>query len=487
MADDLRIMALALVGAVVILLVIPWYRTRYRMLGAIPSVGYTTPLLSYITAFQFKAKGEALLREGSRKYKPGLFKVAMLDHWLVVATGRELIEDLRRAPDDVLSMGEATNCFYQTKYTLGPEMITNPYHKQVLQSQFTRNLVTIFDAMREELIASCEEMIPAKADGWVTVPSKQTLQYILLRTSNRVFVGAPTCRDKEYQRLNLEFTADVAESSRRINRFPDLMKPWAIFRREMEHLKPVIEERRRKMAEYGSDWKDKPKDLLMLLMETATKEEQSVEHLSRRMLHMNFAAVHGSARTFTHVLYRLATSPEYVDPLRREIETAVASEGWTKAGVSKMRKLDSFVRESLRANGINLITMKRLVLKPFTFSNGMTVPPGTIVSCAQKGTHADSDNYPHAEVFDGFRFVDETGMSRQELATTTPEFLTFGHGRLACPGRFFAATLLKTMLAHIIVTYDVKMEGGQGFPPDSYISNSAIPASAGVMFRKRQG
>jgi len=53
-------------------------------------------------------------------------------------------------------------------------------------------------------------------------------------------------------------------------------------------------------------------------------------------------------QAFTHILYDLASYPEYVEPLREEIETIIASEGWTKASVDNMRKVDSFIKESQR-------------------------------------------------------------------------------------------------------------------------------------------
>jgi len=48
------------------------------------------------------------------------------------------------------------------------------------------------------------------------------------------------------------------------------------------------------------------------------------------------------------VLYRLLAHPEHIEPLRQEIEAVVAEEGWTKAGMDKMHKIDSFVRETMR-------------------------------------------------------------------------------------------------------------------------------------------
>jgi cytochrome P450 len=50
----------------------------------------------------------------------------------------------------------------------------------------------------------------------------------------------------------------------------------------------------------------------------------------------------------TQTLYRLLAHPEYIEPLRQEVEAVVAEEGWTKAGMDKMHKIDSFVRETQR-------------------------------------------------------------------------------------------------------------------------------------------
>jgi hypothetical protein len=54
------------------------------------------------------------------------------------------------------------------------------------------------------------------------------------------------------------------------------------------------------------------------------------------------------------------------------------------------------------------------------------------------------------------------------------------------PGRFFAATELKALLAHMVVTYDMKFEEGKGAPPQRCIAGANIPRGANVMFRKRQ-
>jgi len=47
----------------------------------------------------------------------------------------------------------------------------------------------------------------------------------------------------------------------------------------------------------------------------------------------------------------LYTSPEYIEPLRQEVDSIVKEQGWTKASIFNMRKLDSFLREAVRFGG----------------------------------------------------------------------------------------------------------------------------------------
>jgi cytochrome P450 len=156
------------------------------------------------------------------------------------------------------------------------------------------------------------------------------------------------------------------------------------------------------------------------------------------------------SQTLMQVLYQLADNPECVEPLRREVKVVVGEEGWTKAGLDKMHKIDSFVRETQRVDvqGIcssiplsfsqSLTSPKvgvfRLALRPFTFSNGMTVPAGTLVALPQRALHTDGDVHSGPDEFDGFRFSKMRGGREGMLAaahqtvSTSSEHLAFGLG-----------------------------------------------------------
>ena len=64
------------------------------------------------------------------------------------------------------------------------------------------------------------------------------------------------------------------------------------------------------------------------------------------------ALITACQQMLTQVLYRLLENPEYIEPLREEVDAVIAEEGWTKAGIDKMHKIDSFLRETQRLGGI---------------------------------------------------------------------------------------------------------------------------------------
>jgi cytochrome P450 len=79
--------------------------------------------------------------------------------------------------------------------------------------------------------------------------------------------------------------------------------------------------------------------------------------------------------------------------------------------------------------------MTRLVLRPFTFSNGVTVPTGTLISIAVKATHTDERIFENPNEFDGFRFAklhESEGnpvTNRHQVISTSTKNMNFGLGR----------------------------------------------------------
>lgn len=100
--------------------------------------------------------------------------------------------------------------------------------------------------------------------------------------------------------------------------------------------------------------------------------------------------------------------------------------------------------------------------------DGLHVPHGVRVAAPNHHMQRDPEVYHEAERYNAFRYAapggnDTAGAYLQNkqnsLSMPSDNFLAWGNGRHACPGRFFAAHLMKAMLAHVLVKYDVKAEG----------------------------
>ncbi|KAK7047214.1 hypothetical protein VNI00_006880 [Paramarasmius palmivorus] len=396
----------------------------------------------------------------------------------------------------------------KARYTISPMIHTNPYHVEVIRTPLTRNINVRFDDIRDEIIAAFSDHITTQDHEWAELPTAETARKIVVRTSNRLFVGLPLCKI-----VGRVFT-----------------KRNESMRRALRHLAPVIEERLRMHDEHGSEWASRPNDYISWLIEATEYQAEdwqkgSVEDLTLRILAVNFAAIHTTSMALTFALHNLAANPHHAEPLRREVEMVVGQEGWTKGAMVKLRLMDSFLKESQRPNGgsstfKHVSTIPTLTLKPvaminrkakkdFKFSDGTIVPAGTHISVATEFTHCNEATYPDPNGFNATRFSDlrdkEGEGLKHQMVTPTPDWLSFGTGestllirygwefqpddsagKHACPGRFFAVSEIKAMLAHVLLNYDVKFKDDAPCPPAMNIAGNAGPdENAKVMFRKR--
>ncbi|KAJ8475230.1 hypothetical protein ONZ51_g6703 [Trametes cubensis] len=449
-------------------------------------------IITFLTSFVVALVARWL----THPYYGSVFKIAMFDQWLVIVSGPKLVEDIRKRPDDELSFVEGATEFVPVGYALWPEL-RDHYHLDILRDKLTRGLAGVLPDLIDELSMAVPQYIPAKADGWVAVNMVACAREIVARISNRVFVGVPTCRNRQYLDLAISFTVDIHKDKTIINMFPAPIKPIigrfvSFARTNVQHvlplLKPTIEERRR-LVEQGSD--EKPDDILQWITEKAVIKGHSDKSIVERILFLNFAAIHTSSNSITQALYHLAEQPEYLQPLREEIEPIVREEGWTKATLGKMWKVDSVLREAQRVNGINTISVMRKAKKDVILSDGTHIPQGTLLAAAATPMHRDEALYDNAHVFDPFRFARQRHAegegAKHQYVNTSADYVPFGHGKHACPGRFFAATELKAMLAYIVLNYDMKFDGDSRRPENMYWGPVVIPSpSARILFRKRQ-
>ena len=83
---------------------------------------------------------------------------------------------------------------------------------------------------------------------------------------------------------------------------------------------------------------------------------------------------HCTRQTITHALYDLAVNPEWLKPIREEIEPIIAAEGWTKSAIGKMNKVDSILKEVLRFHGTGVGTSASVEFKSPLLNSLILIP-----------------------------------------------------------------------------------------------------------------
>ena len=100
---------------------------------------------------------------------------------------------------------------------------------------------------------------------------------------------------------------------------------------------------------------EKPVDFLQWMSDNAQGKEKDQRFLAFIQMQITFAALHTSATAPMQVLYDLCCWPEYIAPLREEIERVTKEHGTlNKSALLKLVKLDSFMKESQRLNPLLL-------------------------------------------------------------------------------------------------------------------------------------
>lgn len=218
----------------------------------------------------------------------------------------------------------------------------------------------------------------------------------------------------------------------------------------------------------------------------------------------------------THAMFDLCAMPEYIEPLRIEAQTALAEDNvqWQSSIIKKLQRLDSFLKESQRLNQstfrkqatlqcyvlfskviIYVVGFDRKVMSPIKLSDGRTVlPPGASIAIPGGPMSRDSMFYKNPQRFDGLRFYrpEDDGGGRSTNAQTDytgiePGNLSWGNGRFTCPGRWYAAAMIKMIVANLLLNYEVSFPPGQTERPANTKYDTEIHPDFGqkIVFRKR--
>ncbi|KAI5240174.1 hypothetical protein E4T47_01141 [Aureobasidium subglaciale] len=324
------------------------------------------------------------------------------------------------------------------------------------------------------------EAIWPDSEDWTAVPVVDCITRIVARVSGRMFGGPELSRNDEWVMTSIRFALNGFAAAQKLKLWPEVLKPFAA--PFISELKAIREDYRNAekaalpiLAQRKTSNK-KANDLLTWMAENARGEEAELKFVSHILLKVSFAAIHTSAAAPCQLIFDLCQYPRYVDVLRDEIRKNTTIENHqTLPKVGNLIKLDSIMKESQRINPLLL--------------NGLVIPAHTTIGMPTQAINMDSQHYYKPDKFDGLRFynlkIAGTSASKTDYVASNGASLNFGYGRHACPGRWFAANEIKSIMAYLLLNYDIKFADGQSRPENLQVETQNLPNPTATVLSRR--
>lgn len=249
----------------------------------------------------------------------------------------------------------------------GMNIITNSHLSfNVIRNKFTPRLGSMVPTFLEEVdYALKKEMSPCK-DDWAIVDLNTVLTRVISRLTSRVWVGKDLARNDDWHTVNLKTTEQIFMTALILKGLPSVLHPVVTpllpMRRKLKkciaevhsYLIPEIEKRIRTWQTDGEKKEgggEKPEDVLQWMLEAAEGEEKDPVNLATRYVYAVIGSLFTVSAGLVDCMYDLTANPEYLEPLRQEVEQVLAEDGgWAKGTAAKLVMMDSFMKESQRLN-----------------------------------------------------------------------------------------------------------------------------------------
>ncbi|CZT48683.1 related to ent-kaurene oxidase [Rhynchosporium secalis] len=369
---------------------------------------------------------------------------------------------------------------------------------QAVKIDLTRNLASTLDDMQEEIKYGLDKEL-GPCEDWTSFRVYGKVARLVALLSGRVFVGRLLSRDEEWIEATVSFSLYVMRAVHAIKAYPscvrsivapflpELRKLNESRARAAELLRPILEQQlaKEKNEKIRRDDVAGGQGIMISWMLKHTPEHQraSALVLVKNQMSLSFASIDTTASAIVAAIYDLATYPEYIQPLRDEIQQVMDEDGcdidadgimrFKKASIPKLWKLDSFMKESQRHTPSMISTANRITTSAITLSTGHTLPKGTRFGFSAWVVHRSPNTpvfnpakNPSSKLvteFDGLRFYNYRKIpgneNKQQFVTASPESLNFGQGTHACPGRFFASNEIKVVLIELLKNWDIRFVG----------------------------
>ncbi|KAI1312684.1 putative cytochrome P450 [Xylaria venustula] len=432
-------------------------------------------------------QGPEIIHSSFKRFPNSIFTLPSLDRTSIVLPPRFLGE-IKELPGTIGSNSHATSDFFIGKWTtLDYDIFAHATIDAIKAQYIVRIGQQIGPASNEASYAFIKHF--GRYQDWTPIAAQPKILELVTQMVARTIVGPDICRNPEWVSAVIGYAQNVFISAVTLKMVPKVAWPLVVLftphfhrihrcRRTIRRLvRPVIKQTLAWRREHPQLWAVKVKNeemtTLEWLIETSKPEEINVPQLAHRLTGVSFGAAHTTSNTITNALMDLANDFErWAPPLREEIESIVGRDSThlTNADLSKMWKLDSFLKESQRFHPPSKLSVNRKMMKDHTLSSGDVLPKDAHIAFAGVPMSLAEPTFDNPEDFDGFRFEQlrrnkETDHNGLQFTSSYSGSLHFGHGRYMCPGRFMGSLISKLLIIEFLQRYDLKL--GQGGRPDN--------------------
>ncbi|PYH42431.1 cytochrome P450 [Aspergillus saccharolyticus JOP 1030-1] len=445
-----------------------------------------------------------LVEEGHYRYPHTPYRIKTQGLQYVVFPP-ESFDEIKKLPPHIASAQDFFVKTYFGQYTTaGTE---TPALLKAISIDLARSIPLTSVSRQEDAKAAAEEVL-GYCPEWKEVKLFPAVTRMIAMTNACSLVGRPLARRAGWVKLVSRFPFEVMAGTFVISVFPRIMQPALA---PLIFLPAIVTKWRMKWALRGVIKQDMheflaaadKKSVLKLkengkvpftasLMTRYTPEEATLSQLVQDYVTVSFESTPSSTAALYLILMELATRPELVEILRQELREVLVDGKLPKTHLAELRKMDSVMRESARANPFSLLGLYRLLGVPTQLSTGPVLPAGTLICVDVHHIHNSEELWSKPDEFQGLRYYQirqEPGKeNKYQFVSTGADSPGWGDGAMACPGRLFANSTIKIALAHLIMHYDFKFVDGEGKPIKTSLPNGSWNPGLNVrfMFKSRK-
>ncbi|KAI1402429.1 putative cytochrome P450 [Hypoxylon fuscum] len=443
--------------------------------------------------------GPKLIHDLYAKYPDTIYQLPNQDRVTIVLPPRYL-KEIKELPEDIGNNSRSTSDFFVGWWTTLDLKMFSHHNIEAIKTQYIAKIGQQVDPAHDEALYGFHKHFTSYQD-WTPVVVQPKILQIVAQMVARTVVGPEICRNPEWVQSVTQYAQNVFQAATYLKLVPPILRPLvAAFtpyiyrihrcRRTIKRIiTPTLDHLLAWRHDQPESWAKRLKSDTNLstvdwLVAKSSQAESQPWLLAHRLTGVSFGASHTTSNHIGNCILELAADFErWALPLREEIEAILgrSPSTVTNADLSKMWKLDSFMKECQRFHPPSKLSVNRTLLRPYTLSSGQVLPKDAHICFAGVPMSLSEEYFENAETFDGFRFERMRRDPKMEhfsglqFTSSYAGSLHFGHGKQMCPGRFMGSLIAKLFVIEMLQRYDLKLVSGEKRPPNIMLMDMDMP------------